>query len=566
MLKFGNLRLYTLLILLVLVAGVVVVRLFSLQIIRHGFYTALAKGQHEILEKLIPRRGEIFIQEKGNAWRPLAVNRSFQTVFLVPKEVTDKNEVAEKMAPLINMPIAKILEKLQDPQDPYEPLKSKLDDETAAKIKNLNLPGVRLTPEDWTWYPQGSLAANVLGFVGMRNEERVGQYGVEQYYQELLAGKNGLLDSKKDAVGNWLLMGDYNLEPAEDGSNLYLTLDQNIQYAVEQKMKAVVERWQAAGACAIVMEPKTGAIRAMASLPDFDPNEYQKTKSVEYFMNSCIQKLYEPGSIFKPVVMAAGLDTGKISPETSYTDTGLVQIGSYTIQNAQNKTYGLSTMTKVLEKSINTGVVFVQRLIGGEIFKKYIEAFGFDEPTGIDLAGEGRGDLKNIRENREINFATAAFGQGVAVTPLAMASAIAAIANDGKLMRPFVVEKIVQPDGQEKITQPEIIRQVIASKNAGQLTAMLVSTVRNGYDKVKLPGYFVAGKTGTAQIASGRGYSEGESNHSFIGYAPAYSPKFLIFLWLEKPNGIQFASESLAPVFTDLARYLFNYYEIPPEE
>ncbi len=566
MLKFGNLRLYTLLILLVLVAGVVVVRLFSLQIVRHGFYTALAKGQHTVLEELIPRRGEIFIQEKGNAWHPLAVNRSFQTVFLVPKEVVDKNEVAEKMASLVGVPIVNILEKLQDPQDPYEPLKSKLDDETAAKIKNLNLPGVRLTPEDWTWYPQGSLAANVLGFVGMRNEERVGQYGVEQYYQELLAGKNGLLDSKKDAVGNWLLMGDYNLEPAEDGSSLYLTLDQNIQYAVEQKMKAVVERWQAAGACAIVMEPKTGAIRTMVSLPDFDPNEYQKTKSVEYFMNSCIQKLYEPGSVFKPVVMAAGLDTGKISPETAYTDTGLVQIGSYTIQNAQNKTYGLSTMTNVLEKSINTGAVFVQRLIGGEIFKKYIEAFGFDEPTGIDLAGESRGDLKNIRENREINFATAAFGQGVSVTPLAMASAIAAIANDGKLMRPFVVEKIVQPDGQEKITQPEIIRQVIAPQNAGQLTAMLVSTVRNGYDKVKLPGYFVAGKTGTAQIASERGYSDSESNHSFIGYAPAYSPNFLIFLWLEKPNGIQFASESLAPVFTDLARYLFNYYEIPPEE
>ena len=543
-----------------------IVRLFSLQIVRHGFYTALAKGQYEVLEKLIPRRGEIFIQEKDNAWHPLAVNRSFQTVFLVPKEVVDKNEVAEKMAPLINVSIAKILEKLQDPQDPYEPLKSKLDDETAAKIKNLNLPGVRLTPEDWTWYPQGSLAANVLGFVGMRNEERIGQYGVEQYYQELLAGKNGLLDSKKDAVGNWLLMGDYNLEPAENGSSLYLTLNQNIQYAVEQKMKAVVERWQAAGACAIVMEPKTGAIRAMVSLPDFDPNEYQKTKSVEYFMNSCIQKLYEPGSVFKPIVMAAGLDTGKISPETAYTDTGLAQIGNYTIQNAQNKTYGLSTMTSVLEKSINTGAVFVQRLIGGEIFKKYIEAFGFDEPTGIDLAGEGRGDLKNIRENREINFATAAFGQGVSVTPLAMALAIAAIANDGKLMRPFVVEKIVQPDGQEKITQPEIIRQVIAPQNAGQLTAMLVSTVRNGYDKVKLPGYFVAGKTGTAQIASERGYSDSESNHSFIGYAPAYSPNFLIFLWLEKPNGIQFASESLAPVFTDLARYLFNYYEIPPEE
>lgn len=566
MLKFGNLRLYTLLILLVLVAGGIAVRLFSLQIIRHSFYAALAEDQHDVLEKLTPRRGGIFIQEKGGVWHPLAVNRSFRTVFLVPKEVADKNEVAEKLAPLVGVAREKIQEKLKDPKDPYEPLKSKLDDEIAEKIKGLNLKGVRLTPEEWRWYPQGTLASNVLGFVGIKDNEKIGQYGIEQYYQEALAGKSGLLESQKDALGNWLLMGDYNLEPAEDGANIYLTLDQNIQYAAEQRMKALMAKWNAGAACAVVMEPKTGAIRAMVSLPDFDPNEYQKTKSADFFMNSCVQKLYEPGSVFKPIVMAAGLDTGKISPETAYTDAGILQIGSYTIQNAQQKTYGPSTMTNVLEKSINTGVVFVQRLIGGEIFKKYIEAFGFDELTGLDLSGETRGDLKNIRENREINFATAAFGQGISVTPIEMASSIAAIANGGKLMRPYVVEKIVHPDGREEITQPKIIRQAVAPQTAGKLTAMLVSTVRNGYDKVKLPGYFVAGKTGTAQIASSGGYSADETNHSFEGYAPAYDPKFLIFLRLEKPRGIQFASESLTPVFSDLARYLFNYYEIPPEE
>lgn len=566
MLKFGNFRLYVLLIVLVLVAGGIATRLFSLQVVKHGFYTALAEGQHDVLEKLVPRRGEIFIQERNDVWHPLAVNRTFQTVFLVPKEVTDRDLVAQSLAPLVGVPAEKILEKLRDPQDPYEPLKSKLEDETAAKIKELALPGVHFTSENWRWYPQGNLASGVLGFVGLKNNERIGQYGLEQYYEETLAGKSGLLDSQKDAVGNWLLMGDYNLEPAQDGASLYLTLDQNIQYMVTQKMKALVDKWDAGAACAIVMEPKSGAIRAMVSLPDFDPNEYQKTASVDSFMNSCVQKLYEPGSVFKPIVMAAALDTGKISPETSYTDTGFLQIGGYTIQNSQNKTYGLSTMTNVLEKSINTGVVFVQRLIGGEVFKKYIEAFGFDEPTGVDLAGEATGNLRNIRENREINFATASFGQGLSVTPLAMASSIAAIANNGQLMRPYVVEKIVQADGQEQIIQPQVKRQVIVPQSAAKLTAMLVSTVRNGYDKVKLPGYFVAGKTGTAQIAEGRGYSADDTNHSFEGYAPAYNPKFLIFLRLEKPHGIQFASESLAPVFTEMAGYLFNYYEIAPEE
>jgi len=389
---------------------------------------------------------------------------------------------------------------------------------------------------------------------------------LEQYYEKQLAGQSGLLKSGKDALGRWLLMSDYALEPAEDGANLYLTLDQNIQYVVEQRMKALVEKWQAAGGCAIVMEPKTGAIRAMASFPNFDPNEYQDTKNADYFMNNCLQKIYEPGSVFKPVVMAAGLDTNKITPETTYTDTGAVQIGSYVIKNAQEKTYGLSSMTKVLERSINTGVIFVQRLIGGETFLKYIEAFGFDELTNIDLASEARGSLANIREDREINYATAAFGQGISVTPLQMASAIAAIANNGQLMRPYVVEKIVDVDGQETITEPQVIRQVMAPQNAAKLTAMLVSTVRNGYDKVKLPGYFVAGKTGTAQIPTANGYSVDETIHSFEGFAPAYNPKFLIFLKLDKPRGINFASESLAPVFTDIAKYLFNYYEIPPEE
>jgi len=565
--KLGNLRFYTLLIFVFLITGCIVARLFSLQIVRHGFYTALAQDQHEVLAKLIPRRGEIFIQEKNNAWHQLAVNRSFQTVFLSPKEVIDKKTVAQKLAPLVNIEEDKILEKLKNSEDPYEPLKSKLDDEIAEKIKSLNLKGVHLTPEAWRWYPQGSLAANVIGFLGTKNDKKVGQYGLEQYYEDILGGQSGFLQSEKDALGRWLLVGDYNLEPAQDGASLYLSLDQNIQYMIEQKMKAVVEKWNAAGGCAIVLEPKTGAIRAMVSLPDFNPNDYQNIKDPDYFMNSCTQKLYEPGSIFKPIVMAAGLDSGKISPQTTFVDTGSAKIGGYTIQNSQLKTYGQSTMTQVLERSINTGVIFVQRLISGEVFKNYIEAFGFDEMTGIDTAGEVRGDLKALKEEgREINFATAAFGQGVSVTPIEMATAIGAIANDGKMMKPYLVEKIVQPDGQEKVTQPQILRSVITPATAGKLTAMLVSTVRNGYDKIKIKGYFIAGKTGTAQIATRDGYSADETIHSFIGYAPAYNPKFLILLKMDRPSGIQFASESLAPVFGDLTQYLFNYYEIPPEE
>jgi len=265
--------------------------------------------------------------------------------------------------------------------------------------------------------------------------------------------------------------------------------------------------------------------------------------------------------------MAAGLDTNKITPETTYVDTGSVKIGGYTINNAHNLSYGLSSMTKVLEKSINTGAIYVQRSIGADIFKNYVEAFGFGEPLGVDLAGEASGSLYNIGQNHEVNFATASFGQGISVTSLQMADAIAAIANNGKLMKPYFVEKIVQSDGKEIKTQPQVLRQVVSPLAASELTAMLVSTVRNGYDKIKVKNYFVAGKTGTAQIpnADKPGYSD-QTIHSFAGYAPAYNPKFLIYLQMEKPQGIEFASDSLAPVFSDLTQYLLNYYEIPPEQ
>lgn len=564
---FRNSRFYFLFVLILITFVVIVARFFSLQVIKHNFYTDLARGQHRVLEKLVPLRGEIFIQEKGDIWHPLAVNRNYQTVFLTPNNVSDRNDTAEKLSPLVEISPDKILDKLKDVSDPYEPLKPKLGDEVAEKIKGLKLPGVNLISESWRWYPQGSLASSVLGFVGMKGSQKTGQYGLEQYYQKELEGEGGLLRSDKDAAGKWLFMSDYDLEPARNGVALYLTLDQNIQYVVEQKMKEVLEKWKAAGGCAIVLEPRTGAVKAMASFPDFDPNEYQKVKDADNFMNSCTQKLYEPGSVFKPIVMAAGLDTGKVSPETTYIDAGFLQIGGYTIRNAQDKVYDLSSMTKVLEKSINTGAVYVQRLIGGEAFKNYIEVFGFDEISGVDLMGEAGGNLSNIRENREINFATAAFGQGISVTAMEMASAIAAIANEGRLMRPYVVEKFVYPDGEIKQNQSKLVRQAIAPSSADKLTAMLVSTVRNGYDKIKIKGYFVAGKTGTAQVPSAdkRGYSD-EMIHSFVGYAPAYNPKFLIFLKMDKPRGIQFASESLAPVFGELTQYLLNYYEIPPAE
>ena len=561
-------QIYFLLVILFLIFGLVACRLFFIQVLKHSAYIALAQDQNQISQKLIPNRGEIFVQDKDSSLTPLATLREYPFVYLVPREITDEKEkIAEELSKILEMDRNAILEKINKEGDPYELLKSKLSDQTTEQIQKLNFKGVYIGSENLRWYPQKNLASHLLGFVGFANDEKIGQYGLEGYWQENLAGKPGFLETEKDALGKWILTGDYNLEPAQDGDNLYLTIDPNIQFIAEQELKTVLEKWNASGGSVVITDPKTGAIKAMASYPNYDPNEYNKVKDINEFLNPVIQKLYEPGSIFKPMTMAAGLDTGKISPDTTYVDTGSVQIKGSVISNALNRSYGLSNMSKVLEKSINTGAVFVERTVGNENFRKYVEAFGFNRPTGVDLAGEIGGNINNLKGNKEIDFATASFGQGIAVTPLELVAALGAIANEGKMMKPYVVEKIVHSDGREEKIEPQPIRQVISEQTANKLTAMLVNTVRNGYDKVKIKGYFIAGKTGTAQVPleNEAGYGD-ETIHTFVGYAPAYNPKFLVLIKMDKPHGIGFASDSLGPVFANIARYLFSYYEIPPDE
>ena len=555
-------------IILFLIFGTVVCRLFFIQVLEHSAYLALAQNQNLLFKKLAPQRGEIFVQDKNSSLLSLATLREYPFVYLVPREIIEEKEkVAEALAFVLEIDKQAILEKINKEDDPYEPLKSKISDQAAEDIKELDFKGVYVSSEKLRWYPQKNIASHLLGFVGNKNSGRIGQYGLEGYWEQNLAGQPGFLETEKDALGKLILTGDYKLEEAKNGDNLYLTIDPNIQFIAEQELKALLEKWDAAGGSVVISDPQSGAIKAMVSLPNYNPNEYNKMESIDKFLNPVIQKLYEPGSIFKPITMAAGLDTGKISPNTSFVYTGSVQIKGSVISNALGRSYGLSDMSKILEKSINTGAVFIQRVTGNEDFRKYVEAFGFNRPTGIDLAGEIGGSINNLKGSKEINFATASFGQGIAVTPIELVAAIGAIANGGKMMRPYLVEKIVHSDGWEETIKPQEIRQVISEQTASRLTAMLVNTVKNGYDKVKIKGYFIAGKTGTAQVPleSEAGYSE-ETIHTFVGYAPAYNPKFLVLIKMDKPHGITFASDSLGPVFANIARYLFSYYEIPPDE
>jgi len=304
----------------------------------------------------------------------------------------------------------------------------------------------------------------------------------------------------------------------------------------------------------------------LANYPDFNPNEYAKVEDISFFKNSAVSDQFELGSVFKPITMAMGMEEKAVAPDTTYEDKGIVSIGSWYIQNSDGKAYGTRTMTQVLERSLNTGVVFVQQKISKDNFKKYVKNFGFGDKTGVDLSGEAAGDTRNLKTNGDIEFANMSFGQGIAVTPIQMISAISALANGGVLMKPRVVDEKIYADGERQITPSIEAGRVVSKETALALTKMLVSVVENGYDKAKVPGYLVAGKTGTAQIPEKgkKGYSE-DTIHTFVGYAPAYSPRFSVLIKLDRPRGVRFAAESLTPVFSDIMSYLLSYYEVPPD-
>ncbi len=405
------------------------------------------------------------------------------------------------------------------------------------------------------FYPEDSLASSVVGFLGFQGGNRMGQYGLEEYYEPWLSGQVGFKDflSKVGLGSN-----------SKQGSSLVLTLDKNIQFFVEAKLEELVKKWGASGGNVIVQDPQSGAILAMANYPDFDPNHYSGY-SLELFINSNIQSFFEPGSSFKTITMAAALDTGSVTPETSYFDSGEVKVGASTVRNYDLKSNGYQTMTNVLEKSINTGAIFAMRQTGQEEFLNYIDRFAFGKKSDIDLAGEVKGDIRNLYTKREINFVTASFGQGIAVTPLQLINAYSAVANGGRLMRPYVVEKIIKPSGESVLIKPEAVAEPISFETAKTLTSMLISVIENGsIKKAAVPGYKIAGKTGTAQEPNPEGGYSDLLIHNLIGFGPAENPRFTVLVKLDHPAGVETAAVSLADTFGDIARFLINYYNIPP--
>lgn len=560
----------------VLMAGValltvgIVVKLFDLQVVDYAFYEALASDQHQIQKILQASRGEIYVHDhkEGDEVYPVAVNKDYVQVYAVPKQIKDPKEATEKLSPLVNMPDDALLAALSKPDDPYEPIERKVPEERFAAIKDLKIEGIYGVPETYRYYLDANIGSNVIGFVGIRDEKPTGLYGVEGYFDDLLAGKPGYFETERDVAGRWIALSDKKVQEAQNGADIVLTVDKTIQYMTCEKLNEYVLRHGADGGAAVILEPSTGKIWAMCSSPDFNPNYYSKVDSAADYNNKAIFESYEPGSVFKPIVMAAGVDLDRVHPDTTFVDQGFEKIDEFTIRNANDKVYGEQTMTQVLENSINTGMIFVARTIGRDAERDYVQRFGFGELTGIELETESAGNISSLNKPGEIYMATASFGQGITATPLQLAAAYGALANGGKLMKPYIVDEIRYADGHVEKRMPTMVRQVISPRSAVLMTGMLTSVISNGHTiRARIPGYYVAGKTGTAQIAStkGRGYEEGATNHTFAGYVPADNPRVVIIIRLDRPRSAPFAESTAAPMFNELASLILNYLDVPPD-
>jgi cell division protein FtsI/penicillin-binding protein 2 len=558
-------------VMIVVVMLIVIVRLYTVQIVANEKYVDLASRQHSMEKSIIASRGEIFLKNHNDVY-PIGVNREYFIAYASPRDIGDDDleSAGQAMAEALGIDVGMVMQKLAKRNDVYEILARKVTKEDKERINAKGIVGLHFMSEYYRFYPGDSLAAHVVGFVGSDGRDYVGRYGIEAYFDVELQGSDGKVVQKRDARGGWLTSTDRVISDKEDGTDLYLTIDYKVQYEVERILRDAVEKFDADGASIVVMDPRTGKILALANEPSFIPNEYNMVEDVAVFRNHVVSDEYECGSVFKPITMAMGLDAEKITPESTYIDTGSVQAAEYTIKNSEDKKYGLQTMTQVLENSINTGVIHVEKLVGNKKFKEYVERFGFGLLSGITLPAEADGNTSNLEYvNRDVEYYTASFGQGITVTPLQLASAYGALANGGYLMRPQIVEKKVYADGSEEVIAPHVMHRVISQEASDAIGTMLRNVVVNGHGKrADVPGYIIAGKTGTAQVAKSgeRGYDDSQTIGTFAGYGPVNDPQFVIIVRIDNPKTVIWAESSAAPTFGAVMTYLLDHYNIAPTE
>jgi cell division protein FtsI/penicillin-binding protein 2 len=525
----------------------------------------LSRATDQVRSNLVVAAQRGVIRDRSGAI--LATTAELRSLYAIPAQMKDsagndrRSAVATALAPILGEK-AEVLRAAFESGAEWLFVRRRLPEETAARIAALGLPGLGFEMEPKRLYPNGAVGAQVLGFV---NDAGLGQYGVEGGYDDTLAGTPGRLAVARDPANRELALGLRTAVPAKNGDDLWLTVDLAVQNAAERELAAVVEREKAAGGAIVVLDPKDGAVLAMASSPTYDPARVGAANA-EAFRNRAISWTYEPGSTLKAITIAAGIDKGVVTPSTSYQDVGYAVIGGRTLCNAQCKVYGPTTVTQVLARSQNAGAVFVASKLGASDLNAYLHAFGFGVATRVDLAAETGGIVRPLAEWYPVDLGTISFGQGLSVTPLQLASAYAAIANGGTLYRPYVVASRRGADGEHR-TAPVAVRRVISEQTAATLVTMLTTTVDNGIaNAAALKGYSVAGKTGTAQIPSDDGrYIDDAYISSFAGIVPAIDPRMVVVVVLEKPQSKLLGTVPAMNTFKAIATDALRYARVQPD-
>lgn len=515
----------------------------------------------EAMAKHAPAEGE----EVALPEEEIAVAIEKERLVLLERLQKEKEAAMEQLT-------AELTETFSKDNDPYEPLAQKVDKDRLQRIMDLTIPGISYSLAPYRYYPEADIASHTLGFVVEQPEGGItqGSYGIEGYFDELLAGKSGVFTGERDAAGRTVIVADRHIIPPVDGGDIVLTLDKTVQDVACRKLNEAALRHGADVGAVVIMEPQTGAVQALCSYPTFDPNDYGETEDISNFNNIAIYDSYEPGSVFKTITMAIGIDTGQFEPETKFTDPGSVTIAKETIHNSDNNVYGEITMNEALEFSVNTAMVHVARTVGVRNFRKYVKEFGFGQKTGIALNTESAGTVASLNDamhGGDLNLAVASFGQSITTTPLQLATAYAALANGGVLMKPYIVDEIIYADGTRVPSEPQEIRRVVTPRTAALVNGMLVNVVDGGHAaQAAVDGYYVGGKTGTAQIAASnrRGYSN-RTSHTFVGLAPANNPRFVMAVYLKDPKDVRYSASSAAPLFGEIADFLLDYYQVEKE-
>ncbi len=554
-------------VIVVLIAVVLAFRLFDIQVTKHSHYLALAQGQQRFEKIEMAQRGKVYVHDSfsdPNSYYPLAFDVKKFAIWIVPHQVSKKDELSRSIAELTGLPSEEIFAKINNDKLYIPPIKRGLSLDEAKKVKDKKLSGVYVMPEYSRYYPEATLASQVLGFV---NAEGDGKYGFEGHYNNELKGTAGNVKGEKDTLGRMINLLDQT--NPKDGTSYVLTIDRSVQYFVEKKLAEALTEYQASSGSIVIMDIKTGGIVAMASAPSYDPNNFKDfaKDNPGIFVNPSIAHLYEPGSIFKPLTMSAAIDQGVVTPETKGNFDWHVWVDGYEIKTAEKKAFGEEDMTQVLQNSDNVAMVWLSEKMGKENMYKYIKAFNMLDKTGIDLDSETSGYAPELKRWRDINRATIAFGQGISVSPLEIVAAYAAIANKGVYIYPHIVDKMVFSDGAEKKVEKQEGERVIKSETAQAMGEMLYNVVEKGHSwRAKVPGYKIGAKTGTAQIPKAEGgYEESEDGlgiyiHSLAGFAPTNDPRFAMLVKLDRPKSAKYAENTAAPLFGQISSFLLNYY------